>query len=119
MKIKLKSNHTEENKILASSPWVKAEGLLPHRIVLRISGKMIDLNIKGLDSFKQSEFVIHTEVQEGVAHGYDTTYFHQGDYTHSVRDAWAIFCERSNDLMEKAHKTTYQLIDVEEEVANV
>lgn len=119
MKIKLKSNHTEEEKILASSPWVKAEGLLPHRIVLRISRKMIDLNIKGLDSFKQSEFVIHTEVQEGVAHGYDTTYFHQGDYTHSVRDAWAIFCERSNDLMEKAHKTTYQLIDVEEEVANV
>ena len=103
MKIKLKSNHTEENKILASSPWVKAEGLLPHRIVLRLTGKMVDLRIKRSidDSFKQAEFVIHTEVQEGVAHGYDTTYFHQGDYTHSIRDAWSLFCDRSNHLMER------------------
>ena len=124
MKIKLKSNHNEEEKILASSPWIKSEGLLPQRIVLRLTGKMVDLRIKRSvdDSFKQAEFVIHTEVQEGYGCGYDFTHFIQGDYTCSVRDAWSLFCERSNDLMEKAHKNpnSYKLADAEGlEVANV
>ena len=101
MKIKLLSNHTEENQILASSPWVKAEGFLTHRIVLRLNGK---------------NFVIHTEASVIDSE----TYFCQGDYTDSVRDAWAIFCERSNELMERVHKTRYKLADVEElEVSNV
>lgn len=119
MKIKLKSNHTEEFEILASSPWVKAEGLLPQRIVLRLTGKAHKAKY---NDETIAEFVIHTEVQNDVCHGYDSTYFTQGDYTYSVRDAWSFFCERSNDLMEKAHKNpnTYKLADAEGlEVANV
>ena len=119
MKIKLQPNHTEEFNILASSPWVKAEGLLPHRIVLRLSGKAHKAKY---NDETIAEFVVHTEVQHDVGHGYHTTYFTQGDYTYSVRDAWAFFCERSNDLMEKAHKNPnfVKLADAEGlEVSNV
>ena len=119
MKIKLKSNHTEQEKILASSPWIKSEGLLPQRIVLRLTGKAHKAKYSDETI---AEFVIHTEVQEGYGCGYDFTHFIQGDYTYSVRDAWSFFCERSNELMEKAHKnpSVYKIADVEEmEVANV
>tara|TARA_R100001163_G_C5060012_1_gene196756 strand:- start:1850 stop:2194 length:345 start_codon:yes stop_codon:yes gene_type:complete len=114
MKIKLNSNHAEEHQILASSPWVVSEGFLPHRIVLRLSGKIIEKTF-GDRSYRNNEFVIHTEASVIDSE----TYFQQGDYTDSVRDAWAIFCERSNELMERVHKTRYTLADVEEEVANV
>ena len=75
--------------IIASSPWVIADGLKPHRIVIR--------NL-------QDEYVVHDEVlseNKGSSIGSILTYFIQGFYTKDIKKAFEDFSERADRTLSR------------------
>lgn len=103
--IKLLNIQTSKD-VIASSPWVVAEGLKPHRYVIRDLGPIATVD-------EINEYVVHEEVlteDEGDSIGARLTFFQTGFYTTDIKEAWEDFndrAERSVRLLTVAGEVTY------------
>jgi hypothetical protein len=99
--------------VIASSPWVVAEGLKPHRYVIRDLGPAVRMVSNTKFTCDNHEYVVHEEVltdYEGDSIGAMLTSFQSGFYTTDIKEAWEDFncrAERSVRLLTVAKEVTY------------
>jgi catabolite regulation protein CreA len=92
--------------VIFTSPWIIAEGLRPHRIVIRDLGEIATVD-------EIHEYVVHDEVlteNEGDSIGAMETCFMSGYYTTDIKDAIEVFADRSKRSLNRgdvAKEVTY------------
>ena len=102
---KLLNIQTSEDVIFAS-PWIIADGLRPHRIVIRDLGEIATVD-------EIHEYVVHDETltdYEGDSIGAMLTMFNQGYYTSDIEAAIEVFADRAKRSLRRgtiAKEVTY------------
>lgn len=77
---------SDDGTIIASSPWVRGEGEVPHRVVLRLMN---------------GSYAVHCQAISG-----DVPYYYWGSYLPTsnekdfIGEAWAIFDSRSRSHLD-------------------
>jgi hypothetical protein len=85
--------------VIFTSPWIIAEGLRPHRIVIRDLGPIATVD-------KINEYVVHDEVLAKTME----TYFISGYYTTDIEAAIEVFADRAKRSLRRgtvAKEVTY------------
>lgn len=104
--------------VMHSSPWIIAEGLKPHRIVIRDLGPVSSLSLHSSAKVSDDphEYVVHDEVLTGsndfpiVPTSVMKTSFMTGYYTTSIEDAIEVFADRAKRSIRRgtiAEEVTY------------
>jgi hypothetical protein len=102
---KLLNIQTSED-VIFTSPWIIADGLRPHRIVIRDLGEIATVD-------EIHEYVVHDEVlteNEGDSIGAMLTSFMSGYYTTDIKDAIEVFADRAKRSLNRgdvAKEVTY------------
>lgn len=92
--------------VIFTSPWIIADGLRPHRIVIRDLGEIATVD-------EIHEYVVHDEVltdYEGDSIGAMLTTFMSGYYTSDIKDAIEVFADRAERSLKRgdiAKEVTY------------
>ena len=92
--------------VIFTSPWIIAEGLRPHRIVIRDLGPIATVD-------KINEYVVHEEIvteNEGDSIGAMLTSFMHGYYTTDIEAAIEVFADRAKRSLRRgtvAKEVTY------------
>mgnify|MGYP003123438005 CR=1 FL=1 len=99
--------------VIFTSPWIIAEGLRPHRIVIRDLGPAVRMVSDTKYTCDNNEYVVHDEVlteNEGDSIGAMLTCFMSGYYTTDIKDAIEVFADRSKRSLNRgdvAKEVTY------------
>ena len=95
------------NDVIFTSPWIIADGLRPHRIVIRDLGEIATVD-------EIHEYVVHDEVLTGNNTDSPTsvmeTSFMSGFYTTDINDAIEVFAHRAKRSLKRgdvAKEVTY------------
>jgi|TARA_E500000318_G_scaffold53616_1_gene49908 hypothetical protein len=93
--------------VIITSPWIIADGLKPHRIVIRDLGQIATVD-------EINEYVVHDEVLTGNKTDSPTsvmeTSFMSGYYTTDIEDAIEVFADRAKRSLRRgtvAKEVTY------------
>lgn len=83
--------------VIFTSPWIIAEGLLPHRIVIRNLGPAVRMVSGTKYTCDNDEYV----VQDEVLTENKETGFMSGHYTTDIEEAIEVFADRSKRSLKK------------------
>lgn len=89
--------------VIFTSPWIIADGLKPHRIVIRDLGEIATVD-------EVHEYVVHDEVLTGNTDSVLETTFMSGYYTTDINDAIEVFADRAKRSLKRgdiAKEVTY------------
>ncbi len=99
--------------VIFTSPWIIAEGLRPHRIVIRDLGPAVRMVSNTKYTCDNHEYVVHDEIltdYEGDSIGAMLTSFMSGYYTTDIDDAIEVFTDRAKRSIRRgtvAKEVTY------------
>ena len=85
--------------VIMTSPWIIADGLRPHRIVIRDLGPAVRMVSNTKYTCDNNEYVVHDEVLTGnktdSPKSVMETSFMSGYYTTDINDAIEVFADRA------------------------